>query len=204
MSKKEVYKVSASLINSYLNMLSNKYEDSAEQFINTLKRIPIKDNYAIKRGNAFEDAVTKFKSEPFYNIVIECDKQVQIKKDIQLPDEAFDVRLVGAIDFITKDRKIIYDAKRVSEWTDEKYDESVQHDFYLWAVPESEQFFYLVGSGPKWVSDEYFQVEYAKPTSEELSNRCTNVIVSFLKYLKDNNLMNIYKENYGTKSKSKK
>jgi hypothetical protein len=115
MSKKEVYKVSASLINSYLNMLSNKYQDSAEQFINTLKRIPLKDSYVLKRGNAFEKAVTKFKSEPFYDTVIKCDTQFPIKKDIPLPNEDFDVKLVGFIDFITKDRKIIYDTKRVNE-----------------------------------------------------------------------------------------
>ena len=75
-NKRETYKVSASLINSYLNMRIGKYKDSSEQFINTLSRIPLQDSYVLKRGNAFEDAVTKYKSEPFYETVTKCDKQV--------------------------------------------------------------------------------------------------------------------------------
>jgi hypothetical protein len=114
MSKREKYKVSASLINSYLNMRVKKYDNSAEQFLNTLKRIPLEDSYALKRGNAFEEAVTKYRSEPFFDTVKKCDKQVQVKKDIQLPDEEFDLKLVGFIDFASKDRKIIYDTKRVN------------------------------------------------------------------------------------------
>lgn len=112
--KRETYKVSASLINSYLNMRVGKYKDSSEQFINTLSRIPLKDSFALKRGNAFEDAVTKYKTEPFYETVTRCDTQVSIKKDIPMANEDFDVRLVGFIDFATKDRRILYDTKRVN------------------------------------------------------------------------------------------
>jgi hypothetical protein len=75
----------------------------------------------------------------------------------------------------------------------------VQHDFYLWAVPESERFYYLVGSGVKWLSDKYFEVEYAKLKPEELESRCLKVILSFIKYLKDNELLEVYKENYNAK-----
>jgi len=129
--KRETYKVSASLINSYLNMKTEKYRNSATQFINTLSRIPLPDSYALKRGNAFEVAVTKYRSEPFYDIVTKCDEQVSVTKNIPMPGEDFDIKLVGFIDFASKDRKIIYDTKRVNKWSDEKYDGSVQHDFYL-------------------------------------------------------------------------
>ena len=128
---KPAYKVSASLINSYLNMRTSKYPNSTKQFIDTLNRIPLKPNYALKRGNAFEDAVTKYRSEPFYEIAVKCDTQVSITKEIPMIEEDFDIRLVGFMDFVTKDRKIIYDTKRVNKWSDEKYDMSVQHDFYL-------------------------------------------------------------------------
>ena len=202
--KREIYKVSASLINSYLNMKTGKYDNSTEQFLDTLKRIPLPESYALKRGNAFEEAVTKFRSEPFYDTVKKCDKQVPIKKDIPMPDEEFDIRLVGYIDFASKDRKIIYDTKRVNNWNDEKYDFSVQHDFYLWAVPESKQFFYLVGSGPKWVSDEYYEVEYGKSPHEELEKRCLDIIYEFINYLKNNNLLETYKTYYNNSYKNEK
>ena len=201
--KRETYKVSASLINSYLNMKSKKYQDSTEQFLNILKRIPLPDSYALKRGNAFEIAVTKYRNEPFYETVKNCDKQVPIKKDIPMADEDFDLKLVGFIDFASKDRKFIYDTKRVNSWNDEKYDYSVQHDFYLWAVPESERFFYLVGSGPKWVSDEYYEVEYAKSPNKELEQRCLDIIKEFLDYLKKNDLLEIYKTHYNNSYKKK-
>lgn len=81
---------------------------------------------------------------------------------------------------------------------------SVQHDFYLWAVPESEQFFYLVGSGPKWVSDEYFEVEYSKPPHEELEKRCTDIVHDFINYLKENDLMEVYQKHYNVSYKRKK
>ena len=111
-----------------------------------------------------------------------------------MSEEDFDLKLVGFIDFATKDRKIIYDTKRVNKWSDEKYDSSVQHDFLLIAIPESERFFYLVGSGLKWKSDEYFEVEYGRPTPKELEKRCLDVINDFINYLKNNDLMDIYKK----------
>jgi hypothetical protein len=129
--KRKTYKISASLINSYLNMRAMRYPNSADQFIDTLKRIPLKDTYALKRGNAFEKAVLKYTSEPFHDFIKECDSQVFVEKTIPLSEEEFDLKLVGFMDFASKDRKIIYDTKRVNKWSDEKYDSSVQHDFYL-------------------------------------------------------------------------
>lgn len=202
--KRKAYKISATLINSYLNMRSKRYPDSDQQFIDMLKRIPLKDSYALKRGNDFEKAVWKYSYEPFHEIVKSCDTQVFVEKEIPLSEEDFDLKLVGFIDFATKDRKIIYDTKRVNKWSDEKYDSSVQHDFYLWAIPESERFFYLVGSGLKWKSDEYFEVEYGRPTPKELEKRCLDVINDFINYLKNNDLMDIYKKHYDATYKKKK
>jgi hypothetical protein len=202
--ERKTYKISASLINSYLNMRAKRYPNSEQQFADTLKRIPLKDSYALKRGNAFEKDVLKYESEPFHEIIKDCDTQVYVEKNIPLAREEFDLRLVGFVDFATKDRKIIYDTKRVNAWSDEKYDSSVQHDFYLWAVPESEKFFYLVGSGSKWRSDEYFEVEYGKPESNELEKRCLDAINDFIDYLKKNDLLDIYKKHFDASYKKKK
>lgn len=202
--KRKTYKVSASLINSYLNMKNEKYNDSKESFINQLKRIPLKINYVLKRGNAFEKAVTTYRNEPFYSIVTKCDKQFFVQKEIPMENEDFDLKLVGYIDFISKDRKIIYDTKRVNNWDDAKYDNSVQHNFYLWAVPESEQFYYLVGVGTDWVSDKYFEVKYGKPLPENLENKCLDVINEFITYLKNNDLLEIYQQYYDDEYNNKK
>lgn len=201
---RKTYKVSASLINSYLNMRAKRYPNSEQQFLDSLERIPLKDSYALKRGNAFEKAVWKYESEPFHGVVKGCDTQIFVEKGIPLVEEDFDLKLVGFMDFATKDRKIIYDTKRVNKWSDEKYDSSVQHDFYLWAVPESEKFFYLVGSGTSWKSDEYFEVEYGKPTPDELEKRCLDVIQDFVSYLKSNDLLDTYKKHYDANYKKKK
>lgn len=141
------YKVSPSLLTSYLNMKNKVYNNSLEGFINTLKRIPLEPNFFLKRGNDFENRVIKMKSEPFHNIIKDCDTQVFVKKSLDFPENEFDIDIVGFIDFVTKDREIIYDTKRVNKWDDEKYDGSTQHDFYLWAIPESKKFYYLVGEG---------------------------------------------------------
>lgn len=202
--KRETFKVSATLINNYLNMRTNRYPNSHQQFLDILNRIPLKLNYALKRGNAFEEAVMKYRSEPFHDIVKPCDTQVFVSKDIACPEEDFDLKLVGYMDFATKNRKIIYDTKRVNKWSDEKYDNSVQHDFYLWSVPESEKFYYLIGSGSSWISDEYFQVEYGRPDEEELNRRCLNVIHSFINYLKEHDLLDVYKKHYNAEYKKKK
>ena len=85
--KRNLYKVSPTLLNSYLNMKNNKYPDSTESFMNTLKRVPLKMNYFLERGNDFEKRVTKYKSEPFHAIIKDCDTQVYVEKIIDLPDE---------------------------------------------------------------------------------------------------------------------
>lgn len=198
--KRETYKVSPSLINSYLSMRKEKYQDSYKQFIDTLNRVKIEPNYFLKRGNAFEEQVMKYKDEPFYNIVSKCDTQMHISKDVILEDEEFDIKIVGFIDFISKDKKIIYDTKRVNYWDNDKYDDSFQHDFYLWAVPESEKFYYLVGAGKKWRAEEYFQVEYSKESEEKLEEVSTGIIKDFIKYLKENNLLETYKKHYNADS----
>lgn len=195
-TKREMYKISATMINSYLNMLNKTYSDSEESFLRVLRREPMETNYFINRGNAFEKAVVTYKTEPFYNTLIDCDKNVYIEKEVDFPDEEFDIVLLGYIDFISKDRKIIYDTKRVQSWTDDKYEQSVQHDFYLWAVPESEEFRYMVGSGKKWISDEYFEVLHTKDSNENLELKFRELTNSLLNYLKENNLMDDYKKNH--------
>lgn len=203
--KRNIYKVSPSLLNSYLNMKNKKYPNSTESFMDTLNRIPLKMNYFLERGNDFENRVTKYKSEPFHAVIKGCDTQVYVEKMISLPDESFDVKMLGFVDFVSKDRKLVYDTKRVNYWNDEKYDASVQHDFYMWAIPESETFYYLVGEGKKWISTGYYQVEYPKLKDEETEKLFRDLISEFLTFLKENNLLDIYKEHYNaTRKKNKK
>lgn len=203
--KRNIYKVSPSLLNSYLNMKNKKYPNSTESFMDTLKRIPLKMNYVLERGNDFENRVTKYKSEPFHAVIKGCDTQVYVEKIINLPDEFFDVKMLGFVDFVSKDRKLVYDTKRVNYWNDEKYDASVQHDFYMWAIPESETFYYLVGEGKKWISTGYYQVEYPKLKDEETEKLFRDLISEFLTFLKENDLLDIYKEHYNaTRKKNKK
>ena len=202
--KRNIYKVSPTLLNSYLNMKNKKYPNSTESFMDTLKRVPLKMNYALERGNDFEKRVMKYKSEPFHAIIKDCDTQVYVEKFINLPDESFDIKMLGFADFVSKDRKIVYDTKRVNYWNDEKYDASVQHDFYMWAIPESETFYYLVGEGKKWISTGYYQVEYPKLKDEETEKLFRDLISEFLTFLKENNLLDIYKEHYYAPRKKNK
>lgn len=204
MKNKKQFKVSPTLLNSYLNMKNKVYKDSEENFLKTLNRIPLEDNFFLRRGNYFEDRVTRNWREPFHKVVKGCDTQVYVEKDVEMENRDFDIKINGFIDFVSKDKKIVYDTKRVNRWDDDKYDSSVQHDFYMWAIPESEKFYYLVGEGRSWFADNYFQVEYVKLSEEENKKLFVDLINEFLDYLIEKDLLDTYKKHYFSKPYKKK
>lgn len=202
--KKPIYTISPTLINRFVSMRDKMYDNSLEELIKTLRREPFKKTWFFKRGDYFEENTYKNKYNPFYNIVKDCHTQTYISKDIELKDEEFDIRIVGFMDFITKDKKTIYDTKRVQKWNDEKYDNSYQHLFYMWAIPESEEFYYLVGEGLGWNPDNYYQVRYEKPADEELEEISLDIIYQFINWLRDNDYMELYKENFKPRNRGKR
>ena len=85
----------------------------------------------------------------------------------------------------------IYDIKRVSRYSIQKYLHSYQHGFYLDLFERANVFKYLAYDDNETLHIEtYYRGQY-QPTIEVISN--------FLNWLKDNNLLDLYKLNWKSK-----
>lgn len=85
---------------------------------------------------------------------------------------------------------IIYDIKRVSRYTAQKYARSSQHGFYLHLFPQAYRFTYLVYDGKKLHTETYYRDE-ARPIEAD--------IMEFMGWLKQEGLFERYELNWRTK-----
>ena len=189
MTKNETYLVTPSLLNSWLYIyeVEDEYVEKAYQdFITTLKREPTEPNEFMLRGIEFEDECVRGENPDISPIIKDGCFQVVCKKEINVG--GFNFLMYGRMD-VVKDG-VIYDIKRVSKYERPKYNWSCQHQFYLELVPMAKHFEYLIHTGKAFYKEKYqYDNERTIP----------NIIMFFINFLKQRNLLNIYLEKWRSK-----
>jgi len=166
--------------------IEDKIQDAQKKayddFITTLNRIKTEPNEYMLRGIEFENEC--YKGNTCVSPIIEGGAyQIVGVKDKTIDDMNF--VLYGRLDVLKGG--IIYDIKRVSKYTPQKYINSYQHGFYFELFDEAYKFVYLCFDGNELHTETYYK------------DQCVNLeatISNFMKWLKKNNLLDLYKENW--------
>lgn len=194
---KPTYKISASLLNSYFYYLNNPSEKNFEGFVNRLNNV-FETNFFLQRGIQFEKDVLDGKAGKLSELVKGLPSGVWANKTIERTD--YNIKISGQMDVIDPDKKRIYDIKRVSRFTKDKYDTSTQHLIYFYLNPEMQDFYYLVAEG-KDHDIKQKVAYYKKPKEKNLEEVVLHIIDNFYDFLKTNNLWSVYTENQQAKNK---
>lgn len=177
------------LINSWLYLYQvndgEYYEKCYQDFLKTLKRIPLEDNEIFARGREFEKQVINGEYKEIYDIIKGGSYQVSKKKELVVDN--LDFTVYGIADFIKNG--VIYDTKRVNQYDLQKYQYSSQHLIYLYLFDDCYQFTYLIVDN----SDTTYEETYKR---NDLTLTIDTLIHNFISFLKENNLFNIYLENW--------
>lgn len=176
------------LINSWLYLYQvdgEYYEKCYQDFLKTLKRIPLEDNEIFARGREFEQQVISGEYKEIYDIIKGGSYQVSKKKELVVDN--LDFTVYGIADFIKNG--VIYDTKRVNQYELQKYQYSSQHLIYLYLFDDCYEFTYLIVDN----SDTTYEETYKR---NDLTLTLETLIHNFISFLKENNLFNIYLENW--------
>ena len=176
------------LINSWLYLYQvdgEYYEKCYQDFLKTLKRIPLEDNEIFARGREFEKQVIDGEYKEIYDIIKGGSYQVSKKKELVVDN--LDFTVYGIADFIKNG--VIYDTKRVNQYELQKYQYSSQHLIYLYLFDDCYEFTYLIVDN----SDTTYEETYKR---NDLTMSIETLIHNFISFLKENNLFNIYLENW--------
>lgn len=202
---KDTYLITPSLLNSWLWIwncedsvrenendsicLEDKQEDARnkafDDFIKTLNREEFEPNQYMLEGLKFEDETYKGKT-CFSEIVKDGAFQIVGKKEVEV--DGLNFLMYGRLDVLKGG--VIYDIKRVWRYTRPKYRKSSQHGFYLDLFENAKKFTYLIWDGNNPHYETYYRDETI-PTIE--------MIHLFIKWLKENGLLGLYKKNWKCK-----
>lgn len=187
--KKPLYKITATLLNSwnYIYQAKPEYQqDAYDSFVKYLNRIKEPPNFFMKRGLEFEEDCYNGQVPIISEIVRDGAFQVYAEKDINV--DGYAIRLLGYLDVLKEG--IIYDIKRVNQYDLQKYFSSYQHHMYFELVPEATDFIYLIGAGSKTIN--VYTEQYTRKEKIDISQ----VIRKFFQYLDENDLTQVYIENW--------
>lgn len=157
-----------------------------EDFIKALNREKSEPNEYMKAGIEFEEEC--YKGNTCISPIIEGGAyQIVGKKDTEVNGMKF--LMYGRLDVLKGG--IIYDIKRIWKYSLPKYAKSYQHQFYFELFPNAYKFEYLAYDGSTLHREVYFP--------SENDREIENVISTFLSWLKDNDLLDVYKEKWRCK-----
>ncbi len=147
-------------------------------FLSTLRRAKSETTPAQQRGIDYEDATYQGKTSasPYVE-----------GGQFQIVGKKYET--IGGVDFLLYGRLdclkggTIYDIKRVSQYSVQKYLHSAQHPFYLHLFPRATKFTYLVDDGYALHTETYFRDE-VKPIR--------STIEEFIGWLKEEELWDDY------------
>ena len=194
-----MYLLTHSLLSSWLYaMKDSPYEDatterdSYAEFLQALRREPGEQTEAMQNGIEFEDLVTDIvngdadTSHKWYEAACKAARivkggQLQYKAKKELTVSGVKILLYGRLD-VLKAGEII-DTKFSKGYERGKYITSTQHPVYLELIPEAEKFTYLVSNGTEVWTETYRRDE---------TPSVTPIIESFIAYLKENGLWDLY------------
>lgn len=165
--------------------LEDKKDDAIakakEDFIKTLKRIPSEPNQYMQMGIDFENECCEGRQPEVSPIIENGLFQVVGKKNVEVG--GVKLLMYGRLDVLKGG--VIYDIKRVMKYAPQKYIKSSQHPFYLELFERAYKFVYLVHDGGKLHIETYYRDE---------CESIYNIILDFIKWLKENDLFETYKE----------
>jgi len=194
--REKVYEITATLLNQWQRIFdAAKYVKESEsdtvafetkvaeaqakakeEFVNTLRRVPVPENEAIIKGREYEKKVCDGLDEEFSPIIENGEFQAAYRKKIVV--SGVNVMLYGILDVLKAGR--IYDIKRVGRYQYPKYKTSHQHPMYFALVPNAIDFTYLVCDD----NGEHHYENYLQCNCEDI----TVTIATFLSWLKANDL----------------
>lgn len=154
-----------------------------EDFINALNRVKTEPTEAMLKGIQFENEC--YDGKTCISPIIEngCFQIVGTKR---VEVDGMNFLMYGRLD-VLKAGEII-DIKRVKKYFPQKYIGSFQHGFYLDLFKKAKRFRYLICDDNEKIHEEiYYRNQYI-PT--------VTVIRWFIKWLKENDLFEIYKEKW--------
>lgn len=154
-------------------------------FIQTLRREKTETTPAQQRGIDYENDTYEGKT-PASPYVEGGQWQIVGKREENI--DGIDFLLYGRLDVLKGG--IIYDIKRVSQYSVQKYLYSAQHPFYLELFPRARQFTYLVDDGNMLHTETYYR-DKIKPIKY--------TIMEFVRWLKEENLWEDYRLYWRTK-----
>jgi len=200
--KKPTYKLSPSLVNSYLYYKQNPTQKNLQSVINYLEG-KFESNKYFERGLAYEDEVFEGKHGKMSTLVKDLPRDTW--KNLLIEMEDFNIYLSGKRDAVDDSRKIIYDIKRVNKAGPDSYNDdiTVQHLYYFMLDEDKEMFYYLLAVSPTMTNnpqDITFKViPKTRPNKEELKKLVDNSINEFIEFLKEKNLWQLYTSTQKTK-----
>lgn len=164
---------------------SEAQEKALQDFLRTLNREPIEPNFFMKQGIEFEDEC--YKGHTCVSPIIKGGAyQIVGTKDVTI--DGINFVMYGRLDVLKGG--IIYDIKRVMKYAPQKYLKSYQHGFYLELFENAYEFKYLVYDGKDLHTETYYR------------DQCVSmkeVISMFIKWLRDNKLLDIYLDKWVSK-----
>lgn len=195
MGIKPAFKLSVSLLNKYLYYLANPYDNNLRSLESALDGV-WEDNFWTLRGKEFEEEVFAGKHGELSELVMPLKKQTWAKKTLDMGN--FEVIFHGKIDVYDEDRGRVYDIKRVDKFSEEKYDESqtCQHVIYQWLFDNKVDFYYLVTEGVGSVASKHYVVYKNRVTDEVLDRSIRYLVMEFLKFLNEKNLLEKFQSKY--------
>ena len=221
------YLMTHSLLGAWLrSMKENPFEEgddpdketSLEVFMHVLRREKTETSPAMQSGIDFEDLVTAILTgkpkanyhstskdgsqtlkvydlpeHPWYaaackvaDMIRGAKLQYVAKKPVRI--EGMDFLLYGRLDAMKEGR--IFDIKYSGSYERGKFHDSTQHPMYYKLVPEIMNFCYIISNGYDVWTEVYWFDEIP---------RIEPVIVDFIQWLKEMNLMDTYKQYWGAK-----
>lgn len=157
-------------------------EKAFDDFIKALYREKTEQNTYMLEGIRFEDETYKGNT-CFSETVKNGAFQIVGKKEVKV--DGMNFLMYGRLDVLKGGT--IFDIKRVWKYSLPKYNNSYQHGFYLDLFGNAKKFTYLIWDGYKPHKETYFRDE---------TKRTTEVIHLFIKWLKENGLLGVYKEKW--------
>ena len=162
--------------------ISVAQDKAFDDFIKALYREKVEPNQYMLEGIKFEDETYKGNT-CFSEEVKNGAFQIVGKKQVEVDGMKF--LMYGRLDVLKGG--VIYDIKRVWKYSLPKYKNSYQHGFYFDLFGSAKKFTYLIWDGNKPHRETYFRDEV---------ERTEEVIHLFIKWLRENGLLKLYKEKW--------
>jgi len=196
--QKPLYKITASLLNSWENIFNCDVDDeisARDFFIKTLKRERFYPSLELLRTVDFIKQCEQMNYAPISYIIKDGQFKVRVGKDYIIDD--VNVRVLGYLDVLKQGS--IYDIKRVTEYNLQDYFKDYKHHIYFALVPDATEFEYLIADG---YNDDEITL-YTEKYYRENAKNIEMIIKVFFSWLEDVNLFDTYKKYWQIDQKKK-